>query len=526
MSLFSGLYLGRSGLQTSSNALNTVAHNLSNVDTVGYTRQQVSQSTRHYNILEMASFRTSAKEIGMGVRYAEARQIRDVFLDQTYRKESGRSAFYEVSYDTMIHMQDLLGESGERNFQEAITDYWKSIEELAGDPASAVTQGLFVSKAETLIRRAANVYKSICDYQNNLNKQIKGSVDKLNDYGERLIELNKAIVNIEVGGIEHANDLRDERNYILDEMAKLCDISYMEDIDGFVCVQIEGVDFVKKTNLYEIALDEDENGFYTPFWPQNAKRYIDENGKEKYDIKNARVFNLEREISSDIDTDIGRLKSQLLARGDHHADSDDLSEENDHYDTHISQSICMNLQAEFDSLINNIVQKVNDILKGAGYVDGTGNQDDALFVRLIPEEGWHIGNVAINDRFLQEPTLVKMMKDEDSVDYDTARALKDAFEAEEYRLNPNTQKRSNFVEFYNDMMIQVANTGSVCKKNYESQLATEEEAKFAREQVLGVSSDEELQYMIRFQNAYNAASRYITTINDMLGSLLSQFGAS
>lgn len=525
MSLLSSLYLGKGALQTASNALNTTAHNLSNVDTEGYTRQQVSFSTRHYNVITSATTQVAAKELGMGVKYSETRQVRDYFLDQTYRKESGRSAFYEVSYEAMVHVQDLLGESGNNNFQEAITDLWKTIQELAGDPSSAVTQGLFVSKAQTLIERAGNVYKSLQDYQNNLNNEVKKQADLLNDYGKRLAELNKAIVNIEVGGVERANDLKDERNYILDQIAGLCSISYSEDMDGFVNVQIEGTDFVKKDHAYEIMLDINEYGYYTPFWPHIATKYIDENGEEKYNIKNAQLFDLSREISSDIDTDIGKLKATILARGDHPANSDDLSTDSDYYNQNIAQSICMNIEAEFDSLIHNIVTEINDILKDAGYVDGSGNTDDALFVRINEKEGWHINNIKVNDKFLQQPALLNFVKNEDSVDYETAEKLKNAFMAETHTLNPNTEKRTNYVEFYNDLIIQVSTSGSVYRAIYENQLDTQEEAAFAREQVVGVSSDEELQFMIKFQNAFNAASRYITTVNSMLESMLAQFGA-
>ena len=67
MSLFSGLYVGTTALKVASDALNTTAHNVSNADTKSYTRQQVSQSTRHYNILSNATTKVAAKEIGMGV---------------------------------------------------------------------------------------------------------------------------------------------------------------------------------------------------------------------------------------------------------------------------------------------------------------------------------------------------------------------------------------------------------------------------------------------------------------------------
>lgn len=546
MSLFSGLYVGTTALRVASDALNTTAHNLSNTDTAGYTRQQVSQSSRHYNILADATVSTSAKEIGMGVRYAETRQVRDVFLDQVYRRESGRSAYYEVSYEALTHVQDLLGESGDRNFSEAISDYWKTIQELANDPSSAVTQGLFVSKAQTMIERATNVYKSLVDYQNNLNNEVEKQVKKLNDYAERIVELNKEIAKIEAGGVEHPNDLRDERNYILDQMAELCNISYTEDINSYVSVQIEGVDFVKGIVHYEMAMSENEYGYITPFWPHIIESTVNENGERVYspeEVAKGVVFNLEREISTAANTDVGKLKGILLARGDHPADCSEM-ENAEEYDKKIAPSIIMNVEAEFDKLISNIVKEVNQILKDAGYTDGSvseeeknnmtadeyANVDNALFVRINTEgmtagEGWHIGNIAVNEKFLQQPALLNFVREDESVDYTTAEKIKEAFEKEDYTLNPNTEKRSNFASFYNDLVYQVANTGEVNKLLYDYQLDTQEETGFAREQILGVSSDEELQFMIRFQNAYNVASRYITTLNSMLENMLNQFGA-
>lgn len=549
MSLFSGLYVGTTALRVASDALNTTAHNISNADTTGYTRQQVSQSTRQFYNISHASAQVAAKQYGMGVRYAETRQVRDFFLDQVYRRESGRSAFYEVSYEALTHVQDLLGESGDRNFAEAIEDYWKTIQELAGDPSSAVTQGLFVSKAQTLIERATNVYKSLQDYQNNLNKEVKKYVDKLNDYGKRLAELNKQIVNIEIGGVEKANDIKDERNYILDQMAELCSISYDEDVDGYVSVQIEGVDFVKRNVFYEMQMSENDNGYYIPFWPHIIESEINEKGEVVYppeEVEKGQVFHLDREISTAANTDVGRLKAVLLARGDHSADCSEM-EDADKYNREVAPSICMNIQAEFDKLISNIARSVNAILKDTGYTDGTlperpagmsdadyaalcDNFDNALFVRINKvgmeaDEGWHVGNIRVNEAFLKEPALLNFARDEDSVDHEAADRLKEAFEQEIYTLNPNTEKRSAFKDFYGDLVTQVSNTGSVNKLLYEYQLDVQEETNFAREQVVGVSTDEELQFMIKFQNAYNVASRYITTLNNMLESMLNQFGA-
>ena len=110
MPLMGNLYIGASGLQTSQNALNTTAHNLSNIDTEGYSRQQVLLGTSAYNTIAINTAGISNQQIGLGVTYTAVRQVRDYFLDQTYRKESGRSAFYSMSTDALDEIQNLLGE--------------------------------------------------------------------------------------------------------------------------------------------------------------------------------------------------------------------------------------------------------------------------------------------------------------------------------------------------------------------------------------------------------------------------------
>ncbi len=110
MSLMANLYIGTSGLQTSQNALNTTAHNLSNVATVGYTSHQVQQSDKSYVTIATDPRIVSNKQTGLGVTYCNVKQVRDYFLDKAYRKESGRSMFYKVSTEVLEEVESLLGE--------------------------------------------------------------------------------------------------------------------------------------------------------------------------------------------------------------------------------------------------------------------------------------------------------------------------------------------------------------------------------------------------------------------------------
>ena len=544
MPLMGSLYVGASGLQTSQNALNTTAHNLSNIDTTGYTRQQVLQGTRLYNVLSKNKSSVANQEIGLGVNYSKVRQVRDTFIDQTYRKESGRSMFYEVSATALEEVESLLGELQGEAFQTALDDFWGSIQELSKDPSSSITQGVFVQRASNFLERAVSVYDQLEAYQDNLNTQVMQMVEKINDYGNKIVTLNEQIRFIEAGGVESPNDLRDTRNQLLDELAEMADISYSEELDGTVSIQIEGVDFVKRDRCYNIELKIDATtGFYTPFWPQNASYRVMDDGTKEYNIDGAEVFNLEREISSDLDTDIGGLKATLLARGDHRADYTDLAE--DRYDNTISQSVVMNIQAEFDQLVHNVVTKVNEIMANAGYMQNQDGSPMQMFEKVTTpgyeqdangdwiyndeivtqsDSLYTLKNLRINKELLQSPSKLGFKKEDGSVDYDTAEALKAAFTEEIYTLNPKVKKQTTFIDYYTDLVSQVANSGYVYRSISANQEATVESTYSAREQVVGVSSDEELSNMIKFQNAYNASSRYINVISEMLEHLLSTLG--
>ncbi len=579
MSLWSSLYVGVGGLQTSNNALNTVAHNLTNVDTEGFTRQQVQQSDRSYITISKTASAISFQQTGLGVYYSNVKQVRDYFLDKTFRRESGRSMFYEVSRDTLVQVEDLLGELNGTQFQKSMSDLWTAVQELSKDPCNSVTQSSLVSEAQEFLANAKSVYEGLCSYQDNLNLQIKQKVDQINEIGKEILKLNDQIRNVEMAG-EKANDLRDTRNMYLDELSKLVDIAYDEDVYGNVFVQIEGEDFVKGSMCYQIELDYDENTtFYTPFWPQNAEYTINSDGEKEYDISNALLFDLNREISSDLGTDIGGLKAMMLARGDHRADFTDIEGDYDQ----VAQSVLMNIEAEFDQLIHNTTTAINNVLAEAAGVQ-TYTLADGTQIRAVAEggtymidtdgsplqlfkksttDGYHLtdmggvtatdaegntvtltgnywvyeeerpsdkeslygaDNAAINQHLLQTPTLLGFRLADGSEDTWTMDKLKAVFTDQPYTLNPYVLKSVNLNDYYGDLVAQIANSAYVYSSIYENQQTTVTAAETARDQITAVSSDEELSNMIKFQSAYNASSRFISVVDEMLEHLLTSLG--
>ena len=545
-SLMGSLYTGVSGLQTSNNALNTTAHNMSNIDTVGYTRQQVAQGTRTYVTISKSQ-KTSWQQIGLGVNYSQTRQVRDILLDKNYRRESGRNAFYDVSTKALEEIEGILGESNEgEEFSVALSNLWTAIEELSKDPTNSVNQNLFVTKSYEFVTKAAAVYRSLSEYQDNMNNTVYKDVNSINSYAQKIEALNEKIVKIEAGDVEHANDLRDQRNHLLDELGKMGNISYTEDEVGYVSIRLEGFDLVKGGIVNEVGIYTDEQtGFHTPYWKILAKAEYDEKGQPivtKESIENAKVYDLNRTIASDLNTDVGSLKATLLARGDHRATYRELNDinldgvkEEGWYDSRISQSIIMNVQAEFDQLINAVATRINGILAEAAeeqsaidptstYLRDADGNPYQVFEKKVDAGDWTVSNLVINQELRQNPALLSFRLSEHSEDNATMEKLKAAFTESIYTLNPHVETPLNFTNYYKNLVSQVANSGYIFRKVQESQTVTTDALSNAREQIVGVSSDDELTNMIMYQNAYNASSRYINVISEMLEHILTSLG--
>ena len=160
---FGTLFIGVSGLQSSQNALNTTANNLANVDTTGYVRQQVLFTDRNYVTFNETTA-VSKQQSGLGVYIGDVIHSRDVFLDRSYRTESGRQAFYAATYEATNEVETYFQEMEGQAFQDALKDFWTSFQELYKTPDDSVSQNLVVQKAQLFVSRANAVYSGLQSY--------------------------------------------------------------------------------------------------------------------------------------------------------------------------------------------------------------------------------------------------------------------------------------------------------------------------------------------------------------------------
>lgn len=636
MGLLTSFNAGVSGLKVSQSGINTAAHNISNAETVGYTRQQNMLKDTTYKTLKVTT--SGQQQVGYGTTVAQIRQIRDQFLDQDYRLENSRSSFYEQQYLTTTEIEDILGEMEGVEFQNSLQDMWCSIQDLANDSTSIVNRELFISQANAFIGRTQDLYNSLVDYQVNLNDAIRNQVEEINNLAKDIAEINSKITTAEASGIENANDLRDARNQMMDELSALTYYTYMEDTRGQVSIFINNAPLVSGTHNYHMGTEKiisyEEDGSIKSVSEMLQVVWKDNGFDEVYDTDIA--------YSSLLKTDTGSLLGVLTARGQSMADYTDIpvkpSKEDPQfynaagdfiqadYDVALNRynedlkvfnnttnnSILTRIQAQFDQMIRGIVQLVNDTF--APNIDQTingitGKTDDGKSVTVDgkckildvincpvgTDDAVTIGTEVFSRKAVERYTILNLdaqvygtdadgneiplaqtiqnsdgtksyrlyvYNEEDPSDFDNLYSvmnlqvnpllkqdyallavktnpevggtgaynheifanLIDNWNADFAVLDPNNQTEYNFESYYNSLVTGLGSQGSTWKSILDNQEVLVNSINDQRQQIMGVSTDEEMASLLQFQHAYNAASRYISTIDQMLEHLIERLG--
>lgn len=636
----SSIIVGTSGLQSAQAALNTTAHNLANIDTKGYTRQQISFSDVQYVSYNNTYGTPITSQYGLGVAVSEIRRIRDEFIDAAYRSENSRLGYYSSQYDAVEEVESQFGEINGITYQKAMTNLYNAINELSKEPSSTVKRSALIQTASAFITRSNTVYQGLKDYQATLNVEVSKTVSRINEIGDSIYALNKNIASIEATGRERANDLRDQRDVLLDELSEYINISYKEQKNGEVEINAESVPFVTTTMVSKMSMrTSDQTDLVIPTWPAfNQDVYAAEDAYKQFS-----------------DTDKGSLKGLMIARGNVSVDYTDVPvkpvqkdydlttvegkeayerdyaeylEKQDYYNKNIEPSVILSALAGIDKLVNGIAEKLNEVfcpqkelvttealtdangkelvpntyeyttdsavlymadgtrVNGIANSDGTfsfsseeklysdaqrttledvdsyiysildmektdyGMDDDhtvgeALFARddterytVIKDENGNdmyvynnvnsigyrstftLGNISMNENVVQDISKIPLTTYQGKEDMAKGQELMDVWTGAFASLNPESYAVSNFDTYYNDFISEFAIVGSVLDSYVSHQQTMVDGYDDQRLQTEGVSSDEELQKMIKYQQAYNAASRYINVVSQMLEHLV------
>lgn len=246
---FASYEIARSGLTVNERGLYVTGHNISNVNTPGYVRQQAMIKN---GPVESYYSRTGLLQYGLGSDIQDIRQIRHVFLDNIFRQENTTLGYWESRRKTFQDVQAIMAEPIESGLQNALNKFWDSWQELSKEPESLTMRALVRQRSEALVQHINHLGEQLDRLQNDLNTEIAVRIDEVNEITRQIASLNVTILRNEING-DSANDYRDQRNYLIDRLSKLVKADVNEMQDGQVDISVGGYFIVQKgvsTDLY------------------------------------------------------------------------------------------------------------------------------------------------------------------------------------------------------------------------------------------------------------------------------------
>lgn len=229
-STFGGLNILSRSLYAQQAALETVGHNIANAGTDGYSRQRVNMVTMTPTG-EVYGIR-GLNQAGTGVAVASITRARDAFTDRQLWKESSTLGYSQSSSETLSKIEDVFSEPSDTGVQTVLNKFWTSWQTLSTNASDSGTRTTVAQQGVAVVNAIQHAAQQLKDRVENINLSIDVDVKKINQITSNINTLNKQIAITEIGGNDHANDLRDSRDLLVDQLSKLVNISVKEDSAG------------------------------------------------------------------------------------------------------------------------------------------------------------------------------------------------------------------------------------------------------------------------------------------------------
>lgn len=231
---FHGIDIAARALRAFQRAIDVTGHNIANVNTRGYSRQTIDLST------DMAlGFRTltGMQQLGSGVSIASVNRIRDVFLDARMRETSGDIGRFSMLAQNLDSIGSIYGEPGTNGISSAINKFFDSWSGLASNPNDVAARLNVQQAGSTLASRIRGAYHNLQAQANQIGSQISGTIAEINNIGKQIAELN-AQIRSSMGAGGSPNDLLDQRDQLVANLSNLTGVHTETFQDGTLTVYI------------------------------------------------------------------------------------------------------------------------------------------------------------------------------------------------------------------------------------------------------------------------------------------------
>lgn len=550
------LYTAQQAILSNLSAINVTGANISNVNTEGYTRlRPIFEAVGSSNA-------TSSQE-QIGVKIADIERVYDRFLDAQIISQNSSVGYATARKDLLTQIEGILNESTGNGIIDALSAFWSSWDNLSANPSGQAERDAVVSSAQNLTYIFNQRADELLTIQNNADQTIADDVDKLNGYLNDMSSLNAEIAAAESAG-GTASALRDNRSALLGKISSLIDINYVERSDGSLYIYLpeSGKALVEGSNNWQLKVQRNTSGLYDIVFANNPTSSLNAEitGGELGGLLNIRDVVLPSYIN-----DLNQTASSIINKvnAQHMAGYDE--------DGNIGQAFFTQTTQAKDMAVNAVIVADTRKIAASATVNADGDnatamttlKDDKMYASMgqiaaasatggsaagvinnigqaykdttsqimitrgATANSWSISTVADKGGYSDAVVLtssdsrVTIDLNDDST-ADITLTLSGAWSINDTISFSLTKQDSTTTigGYYNAFISKVGQDCSSSATAFEREKAIATQNSTQREQLSGVSLDEEMLNLIKYQMAYNAASRMTKTISDMMDILI------
>jgi flagellar hook-associated protein 1 FlgK len=403
--------------------------------------------------------------IGNGVSADSIERVYDRFLSAQINTENQGLGRWEAQKDATEMIETIFNESDGYGLSHVMNDFWDAWQSLTNNPTGSIERQVLVTASKVLANTFNQLDADLGQSQQDLDIAVLGTVEDINRLIEKITDLNLKIISSETGSAS-ANDYRDQREQVLKELSELIDINTFEDANGNAHVLVAGGrPLVGAGQSWQLSTEATPSGLHNVVW-------LDDTGTPT-------------DITNDIDG--GKLKGYLEVRS----------------------SIITEDMTRLDTLAQAMMSDINTLHQNGFALDGSAGE--------VFFNGLGAGDIELNANIAASPDLIAAAADALTVPGDNRQAIEIAKLKYQLGMSGNT---ASYNDYYSALIRDAGNEVLKSDAYYNHQSDMMAQLENRRESVSGVSLDEEMINLIKFQNAYTAAAKMISAADEMMQTVL------
>lgn len=466
------LSIGTSALLTSQGGLSTTSNNISNVNTDGYSRQRANQST-------LTPEMRGGNYFGTGVQISSVERMYDNFLSGQVRLFTSQQGQQSTFHSYASQVDDMMG-SEALGLNNGFSAFFNAVSEVADDPTSIAARQVMLSEADALAKRFNTLDSNLTQLDRQVDYDITTAVEKINNLSESIADLNQSILEARGTNQAEPNDLLDKRDQLINELSEYVSVNTLTQSDGSVTVMVgSGQALVVGSSNYSLSTITDTSTTPPRLGIGHGTNGVDITAQ----ITGGSIGGALEFRSSIIDD--ARAELNLLAQS---------------------------LVEGFNAVHNNVTNLANG---GAGAVDLNGNGGGDFF------DAANITAATISVA-ITDPRLIAASSQNNAGAGNNENALLLAdLQSDSSLVTVSAGVTRSLSEHYGVVVADVATRTGQAEASLETQSALLQQTQQRFDSVSGVNLDEEAASLIKYQQAYQAASQIIVVSNTIFDSLIS-----